>query len=203
MEFCYNENCRWSKFVFCLLLIWCVCMIFSKISLVTSHGAFATRFDFTAGNTPCRKNNQSTTSIHSVPIVLVFRTAQIENTRLKCSGEFSLSNKCKKWNKLQTHTGVIIWYLFQTRNWLVHNAIWKKVLSKIWRLWGKWRSLHRRLIKYSTWYTGTLVTLSESFLAFRTNARFIQMQLSVLFYFKLPSHSLSAPYAPWQWYFTL
>ena len=73
---------------FCLILIWCVCMIFSKISLVTSHGAFSARFDFTAGNTPCRKINQSTMSIHSVPSVLVFRTAQVENTRLKCSAMF-------------------------------------------------------------------------------------------------------------------
>ena len=83
-----------NKFLsfFCLILIWCVCMIFSKISLVTSHGAFSTRLDFIDGNTPCRKINQSTTSIHSVPSVLVFRTAQVENTR----------NECK--NKLQTHT---------------------------------------------------------------------------------------------------
>ena len=86
----------------CVILIWCVCMIFSKISLVTSHGAFSTRFDFTAGNTPCREINQSTTSIHSVPSVLVFRTAQVENTRLKCSGDVSLGKECE--NKLQTHT---------------------------------------------------------------------------------------------------
>ena len=93
-----------NKFLsfFCLILIWCVCMIFSKISLVTSHGAFSTRLDFTAGNTTCRKINQSTTSIHSVPSVLVFRAAQVENTRLKCSGDVSLGNECK--NKLQTHT---------------------------------------------------------------------------------------------------
>ena len=35
------------------------------------------------------------------------------------------------------------------------------------------------------------------------HARFIQLQFSVLFYFKLPSHSISAPYAPWQWHITL
>ena len=77
-----------NKFLsfFCLILIWCVCMIFSKISLVTSHGAFSTRLHFTAGNAPCRKINQSTTSIHSVPSVLVFWTEQVENTRLKCWG---------------------------------------------------------------------------------------------------------------------
>ena len=86
----------------CLILIWCVCMIFSKISLVTSHGAFSTRLDFTAENTPCRKINQSTTSVHSVPSVLVFRTAQVENTQLKCSEDVSLGTECK--NKLQTHT---------------------------------------------------------------------------------------------------
>ena len=86
-----------NKFLsfFCLILIWCVCMTFSKISLVTSHGAFSTRLDFTAGNTTCRKINQSTTSIHSVPSVLVFRTVQVENTRLKCSGDVSLGNECK------------------------------------------------------------------------------------------------------------
>ena len=83
-----------NKFLsfFCLILIWCVCMIFSKISLVTSHGAFSTRLDLTVGNTTCRKINQSTTSIHSVPSVLVFRAAQVENTRLKCSGDVSLGN---------------------------------------------------------------------------------------------------------------
>ena len=84
-------------------MIWCVCMIFNKIPLVTSHGAFSTQFDFTAGNAPCRKINQSTTSIHSVPSVLVFRTAQVKNTRLKCSGDVSLGNECKNNKKLQTH----------------------------------------------------------------------------------------------------
>ena len=34
-------------------------------------------------------------------------------------------------------------------------------------------------------------------------ARFIQLQFSVLFYFELPSHSLSASYTPWQWHITL
>ena len=140
-----------NKFLsfFCPILIWCLCMIFSKISLVTSHGAFSIRFDFTAGNTPCRRINQSTTSIHSVPSVLVFRTAQVENTRLKCSGGVSLGNECKNKWITDTYTWVIIWSLFQTRNWLAHNAMWKRVLSTIWRLSGKWRPLHRRLIKYS------------------------------------------------------
>ena len=31
---------------FCLILFWCVCIIFSKNCLVTSHFAFSTRFDF-------------------------------------------------------------------------------------------------------------------------------------------------------------
>ena len=93
-----------NKLLSCFFLILnrCVWIMFSKISLATSHGAFSTRLDFTAGNTPCRKINQSTTSIHSVPSVLVFRTAQVENTRLKSSGDVSLGNECK--NKLQTHT---------------------------------------------------------------------------------------------------
>ena len=94
-----------NKFLsfFCLILIWCVCMILNKISIVTSHGAFSTRLHFTAGSTPCRKINQSTTRIHSVLSVLVFRTAQVENIRLKCSGDVSQGDECK--NELQTHTG--------------------------------------------------------------------------------------------------
>ena len=99
------------------------------------------------------------------------------------------------------YAAVIIWYLFQTRNWLAHNTICKRVLSTIWRLSGEWRPLHRLLIKYSI--PVLQLTLPESFPAFRTNARCIQLQFSVLFYFKLPSHSLSAPYAPWQWHITL
>ena len=93
-----------NKFLsfFCLILIWCVCMIFSKISLVTSHGAV---FDSVRLN--CWKytmsKNQPINDEHSLcPSVLVFRTAQVENTRLKCSGDVSLGNECK--NKLQTHT---------------------------------------------------------------------------------------------------
>ena len=73
---------------FCLILNRCICIIFSKISLVTSHGAFSTWFYFTAGNTPCRKINQSTKRIHSVPSVLVFWTEQVETARLKCSAVF-------------------------------------------------------------------------------------------------------------------
>ena len=93
-----------NKFLsfFCLILNWCVCIIFSNISLVTSHGAFSTRFDFTAGNSPCQKINQSSTHIHFVPSVLVFWTEQVENVGLKCSGDVSLGTEYK--NKLQTHT---------------------------------------------------------------------------------------------------
>ena len=66
-----------NKFIsfFCLILIWCV--------------SFSTWFDFIAGNTSCRKINQSTMSIHSVPSVLVFRTAQVETPG---------------WSVRQTHT---------------------------------------------------------------------------------------------------
>ena len=115
-----------NKFLsfFCLILIWYVCMIFSKISLVTSHGAFSTRLDFTAGNTPCRKINQSKTSIHSVPNVLVFRTAQVENIRLKCSGDVSLGNECN--NKLQIHTQESLYdtYFKQRIGW--HTTQYRK-----------------------------------------------------------------------------
>ena len=53
---------------FCLVLIWCACMIFSKISLVTSHRAFSTRFDFTAGNTPCRKSTNQRRAFTLFPV---------------------------------------------------------------------------------------------------------------------------------------
>ena len=175
-------------------------MIFSKISLVTSHGTFSTRLDFTDGNTPCRKINQSTTSIHSVPSVLVFRTAQVENTRLKCSGDVSLGNECKNKYVTDTYTEVIIWYLFQTRNWLAHNAKYGKGYCQRYddfqgndgHFIGDWLNVVYR------YFSNTLRKLS-CFL----NARFIPLQFSVLLYFKLPSHSLSAPYVPWQWHITL
>ena len=96
-----------NKFLsfFWLILNWCVCIIFSKISLVASHGAFSTRFDFTAGNAPCRKMNRSTTRIHSVPNVLVLWTAQVKNARLKCSALFGRClTRGRMQNKLQTHT---------------------------------------------------------------------------------------------------
>ena len=89
----FNLSCkRWSASL----------VLNIKPGPVFKPGAFSTRLHFTAGNTPCRKINQSTTSIHSVPSVLVFRTAQVENTQLKCSGDVSLGNESK--NKSQTHT---------------------------------------------------------------------------------------------------
>ena len=137
---------------FCLILIWCVCTIFSKISLVKSHGAFSTRFDFTAGNTPCRKINQSTMSIHSVPSVLVFRTAQVENTRLKCSAVFGRClNECK--NKLQTHTQESLYDTYFKLGIGWHTTQYGQGYCQRYDdfqgLSGKWRPLHRRLIKYS------------------------------------------------------
>ena len=191
-----------NKFLsfFCLILVRCVCMIFSKISLVTSHGAFSTRLHFTVGNAPCRKINQSTTSIHSVPSVLVFWTAQVENTRLKCSGDVSLGNECK--NKLQTHTHESLYDTYFKHGIGWHTTQYGKGYCQRYddlqanngHFIGDWLNIV---------YTGTLVTLPESFPAFRTNVRFIQVQFSVLFYFKLPPHSLSAPYATWQWHITL
>ena len=94
-----------NKFLgfFCLILISCVCMIFSKISLVTSHGAFSTRLDFTAGNTPCKKINQSTTSITLCPQCLGFPNSASRKHPIEVfGGDVSLGNECK--NKLQTHT---------------------------------------------------------------------------------------------------
>ena len=190
-----------NKFLsfFCLILIWCVCMIFSKISLVTSHGAFSTRLHFTSGNTPCRKINQSTTSIHSVPSVLVFRTAQIENTRLKCSGDVSLGNECK--NKLQTHTQESVYDTYFKHGIGWHTTQYGKGYCQRYddfqgnngHFIGDWLNIVYR------YFSNTPRKLSR----LRMNARFIQVQFSVLFYFKLPSHNLSAPYAPWQWHITL
>ena len=161
-----------NKFLsfFCLILIWCVCMIFSKISLVTSHGAFSTRLHFTAGNTPCRKVNHSTTSIHSVPSVLVFWTAQVENTRLKCSGDVSLGKECK--NNLQTHTQESLydtyfkhgigWHTTQYGNGYCQR--YDDPQANNGHFIGDWLNIV---------YTGTLVTIPESFpLSERTLALF-------------------------------
>ena len=152
-------------------------MIFSKISLVTSHGAFSTRLDFTAGNTPCRQINQSTTSIHSVPCVLVFRTAQVENTRLKCSGDVSLGNECK--NKLQTHTQESLYDTYFKHGIGWHTTQYGKGYCQ---RYDDFQGNDGHFIGY--WLnivTGTLVTLPESFPAFRTNARFIEVQLSLCY----------------------
>ena len=93
-----------NKFLsfFCLILIWCVCMIFSKISLVMSHGAFSTRLDFTAGNTPCQKN-QPINDEHSLcSQCLGFPNSASRKHPIEVFGDVSLGNECK--NKLQTHT---------------------------------------------------------------------------------------------------
>ena len=193
-----------NKFLsfFFLILIWCVCMIFSKICLGMSHGAFSTRLDFTARNTPCRKINQSTTSIHSVPSVLVFRTAQVENTRLKCSGDVSLGNECK--NKLQTHTctqeSLYDTYFKHGSGW--HTTQYGKGYCQPYddfqgndgHFIGDWLNIVYR-------YFGNTPRKLSCFPNVRS--LYSSAMLSVLFYFKLPSHSLSAPYAPWHWYITL
>ena len=174
-------------------------MIFSKISLVTSHGAFSTRLHFTAGNTQCRKSNQSTTSIHSVPSVLVFRTAQVENTRLKCSVDVSLGNECN--NKLQTHTQESLYDTYFKHGIGWHTTQYGKGYCQRYddfqgnnaHFIGDWLNVVYRYFSNSP----------KAFPAFRTKARFTQVQFSVLFDFKLPSHSLSAPYAPWQRHITL
>ena len=137
------------------------------------------------------KINQSTTSIHSVPSVLVFPTAQVENTRLKSSGGVSLGNECK--NKLQTHTQESLYDTYFKHGIGWHTTQYGKGYCQRYddfqgndgHFIGDWLNIV---------YTGTLVTLPESFPAFRTNARFIQVQFSVLFYFKLPSHSLAMAY---------
>ena len=192
-----------NKFLsfFCLILIWCVCMIFSKISLATSHGAFSTRFYVTAGNTPCRKINQSTMSIHPVPSVLVFRTAQVENTQLKCSGDVSLGNECK--NKLQTHTQESLYDTYFKHGIGWHTTQYGKGYCQRYddfqgnegHFIGDWLNI--------VYFSNTPRKLSRFPNEPFVHAWFIQLQFSVLLYFKLYSHSLSAPYAPWQWHITL
>ena len=184
---------------FCLILIWCVGMIFSKISLVTSHGAFSTRLDFTAGNTPCRKINQSTTSIHTVHSVLVFRTAQVENTQLKCSGDVSLGNECK--NKLQTHTLESLYdtYLKHGMGWYI-TQYGKRYCQRYddfqgndGHFMGDW------LIIVYRYFSNTPRKLSR----FPNERTLYSSAVLCFILFQTSSHSLSAPYAPWQWHITL
>ena len=190
-----------NKFLsfFCLILIWCVSMIFSKISLVTSHGAFLTRFDFTARNTPCRKINQSTASMQFVPSVLVF-----ENTRLsvrQCSGDVSLGNECK--NKLQTQTQESLYdtYFKQGIGWHTtqYGIEYCQRYDDFQGNDGHFIGDSLNIVYFSNTPRKLTRFPNEPFL----HARFIELQFSVLFYFKHPSHSLSAPYVPWQWHITL
>ena len=89
----------------CLILIWCACMIFSKISLVTSHGSFWTRFDFTAGNTPCRKSTNQWRAFTLSPMSWFSKQSKSKTpcwSVQQCSGDVLPGNEYK--NKLQTHT---------------------------------------------------------------------------------------------------
>ena len=94
--------------------------------------------------------NQPINDEHSLrPQCLGFPNSASRKHPVEVFGRCLTRERMQKWIT-DTYTGVIIiWYLFQTRNWLAHNAVWKRVLSTIRRLSGKWRPLHRRLIEYS------------------------------------------------------
>ena len=195
-----------NKFLsfFCLILIWCVCMIFSKISPVTSHGAFSTRFDLTAGNTPCRKINQSMTSIHSVPS-LGFPNSASRKHPVEVFGnvqEMSHSGKNAK-NKLQTQTQESLYdsYLKNGIGW--HTMQYGKGYCQ---RYDDFQGNDSHFIGDSlniVYFSNTPLKFSGFSNEPFVHARFIHLQFSVLFYFKHPSDSLSAPYAPWQWHITL
>ena len=138
------------------------------------------------------------------PSVLVFRTAQVENTRLKCSGDVSLGNESKNKYVTDTYTS---WHtqksLYDT--YFKHGIGWHTTQygkgycqryddfqGNDGHFIGDW------LNEVYRYFNNTLRKLSRF-----PNARFIPLQFSVLLYFKLPSHSLSAPYVPWQWHIKL
>ena len=89
-----------NKFLsfFCRILIWCACMIFSKISLVTSHGAFSTRYTSLLEIHHVQKSTNQRRAFTLSPVSWFS-----EQRKSKTSDwDVSLRNECK--NKLQTHT---------------------------------------------------------------------------------------------------
>ena len=98
-----------NKFLsfFCLVLTWCVCMIFSKISLVTSHGASPTSL------LEIHRVEKSTNQRRAFTLSTVSWFSELRKPKTpgwsvrQCSGDVSLGNGCK--NELQTHTQVSLY----------------------------------------------------------------------------------------------
>ena len=119
----------------------------------------------------------------------------------QCSGDVSLGNECK--NKLQTHTQESLYDTYFKHGIGWHTTQYGKGYCQRYddfrgndgHFIGDW------LNKVYFWNTPRTLSRfpNEPFV----HARFIQLQFSVLFNFIHPSHSLSAPYAPWQWHITL
>ena len=120
---------------------------------------------------------------------------------LQCSGDVSLGGDCK--NKLQTHTQESLNDTFfkhrigwHTTQYAKGNCLrYDDFQGNDGHFIGDWLNI--------VYFSNTPRKLSRFPNEPIVHARFIQLQFSVLFYFKLPPQSLLAPYAPWQWYFTL
>ena len=119
----------------------------------------------------------------------------------QCSGIVSLGNKCK--NKLQTHTQESLYDTYfkhgigwhTTQNGKGYCQRYDDFQGNDGHFIGDWLDI--------VYFSNTPQKLSRFPNEPFVHARFIQLQFSVLFYFKLPSHSLSAPYDPWQWHIAL
>ena len=123
-----------------------------------------------------------------------------EWTVRQCSGDVPLGNECK--NKLQTHTQKPLYDTYFKHGIGWHTTQCGRGYSQRYddfqgndgHFIGDWLNI----IHFSNTPRKLSRFPNEPFV----HARFIQLQFSVLFYLILPSHSLSAPYAPWQWHIT-
>ena len=189
---------------FCLILIWYVCIIFSKISLATSHGRFR------LGSTSLLEIHhveKSTKQGWAFTLSTVSWFSEQHKSKTpglsvrQCSWDVSLGNECK--NKLQTHKQVPLYDTY-----FKHGIGWQTTQygkgycqryddfqGNEGHFIGDWLNI--------VYFSNTPRKLSRFPNEPFVHARFIQLQFSFVFYFKLPSHNLSAPYAPWQWHITL
>ena len=179
-------------------------MIFRKISLVTSHGAFSTRFTLLLEIHHVEKltNQRRAFTLSPMSWFSELRKSKTPGWSVRqCSGDVSLGNECK--NELQTHTQESLYDTYFKHGIGWHTTQCGKGYCQRYddfqgndgHFIGDWLDI--------VYFSNTPRKLSRFLKEPFVHARFIRLQFSVLFYFKFPSHSLSAPYAPWQWHITL
>ena len=129
------------------------------------------------------------------------RKSKTPGWRVQQCSDVSLGNECK--NELQTHTQESLYDTY-----FKHGIGWHTTqCGKGYCQWYEdFQGNDGHFIGYwliIVYFSNILRKLSRFPNEQFVHAWFIQLQLSVSFYFKLFSQSLLAPYAPWQWHITL